>query len=95
MSAHRDPREGVGPGDCGEALEHLQEYIDCEMSEVDMARLESHISSCSTCQAEVGIEQHLRELLRRSCIEQAPQHLRERVMLQITVISQRVISELP
>lgn len=78
---------------CQQALTHIQEYIDCEMSEVDIVRLESHISGCATCQAEVGLEQKVRELLKRSCMEQAPTHLRERVLAQITVVSERVIIE--
>jgi len=72
-------------------LEHLQEFIDCEMSQVDTARLQAHMNECATCRAEVGVEQAVRDLLRRSCIEQAPTHLRERVLRQITVVSQRVI----
>lgn len=78
---------------CEEALEHLQEYIDCEMSEVDTVRLRQHIGECATCRAEVGVEQRLRTLLRRSCVEQAPVHLRERVLTQITVIRASVIRE--
>lgn len=78
---------------CEEALAHLQEYIDCEMSRVDTVRLEAHISGCLTCQAEVGLEQRVRRLLKRSCIEQAPTHLRERVLEQITIISERVVIE--
>lgn len=81
------------PCQCDEALAHLQEYIDCEMSEVDTVRLEEHISGCVTCQAEVGLEQRLRALLRRSCMEEAPVHLRERVLRQITIISERVVIE--
>src|SRR5699024_5983827 len=78
---------------CEEALEHLQEYIDCEMSEVDTVRLRQHISGCATCQSEVGVEQRLRTLLRRSCVEQAPVHLRERVLTQITVIRASIVRE--
>ena len=80
------------PCQCDEALAHLWN-IDCEMSEVDTVRLEEHISGCATCQAEVGLEQRLRALLRRSCMEEAPVHLRERVLSQITIISQRVVIE--
>jgi len=81
------------PSPCEEALRHLQEYIDCEMSQVDTERLEAHINSCSTCHAEVGLEQKLRDLIKRSCIEQAPAHLRQRVLRQITVVSHRVMTE--
>lgn len=78
---------------CEEALAHLDEYIDCEMSEVDTVRLEVHINSCETCQGEIGLEQKLRDLIRRSCIEQAPASLRERVLQQITIVSERIIIE--
>ncbi len=78
---------------CEEALEHLQEYIDCEMSEVDTVRLRQHIAECTTCQVEVGVEQRLRFLLRRSCVEQAPAELRARVLTQITVIRAGVVRE--
>lgn len=78
---------------CDEALAHLQEYIDCEMTEVDTGRLAIHIESCDTCREEVGLEQKLRDLLKRSCMEEAPVHLRERVLEQITIISERVVIE--
>lgn len=81
------------PCQCDEAMEHLQEFIDCEMSEVATVRLQEHIGGCPTCQDEVGLEQKLRDLLRRSCVEQAPVHLRERVLKQITIVSERVIIE--
>lgn len=78
---------------CEEALAHLDEYIDCEMSQVDTVRLEIHIGSCETCQAEIGLEQRVRDLIKRSCIEQAPARLRERVLEQITVVSERIVIE--
>lgn len=87
----RADQPGRGPSACEDALAHLQEYIDCEMSEVDTVRLEMHISTCPTCQEQVGLEQRLRALLRRSCMEQAPAHLRERVLRQITIVSERVV----
>ncbi len=79
---------------CDEALSHLQEYIDCEMSQVDTVRLAAHITTCPTCQVEVGVEQKLRDLVRRSCTElRAPEHLRERVMQRITIVSQSITIE--
>lgn len=80
---------------CEDALTHLQEFIDCEMSQVDTARLTEHINTCATCQAEVGLERTVRDLIRRSCIEQAPSHLRQRVLEQITIVSERIVIERP
>lgn len=78
---------------CEDAFSHLQEYIDCEMSQVDTVRLAEHIHECPTCQTEVGVEQKLRDLIKRSCAEQAPAHLRERVLARITVVSRQRIVE--
>ncbi|MPV48894.1 MULTISPECIES: mycothiol system anti-sigma-R factor [unclassified Pseudactinotalea] len=85
----REPRED--DCQCEEALAHLQEYIDCEMSEVDTVRLRVHITTCLTCQDEVGVEQWLRRMLRRSCVEEAPADLRERVLTQITAVRAAVV----
>src|SRR5699024_1215549 len=34
---------------CEEALEHLYEYLDAEMSDVQLSRLRAHIEECTTC----------------------------------------------
>src|SRR5690606_25376212 len=74
--------EGAGPCRCEELLEHLDEFLDSEMSDTQCARLRSHVEACPTCQEATDVEQHLRALIRRSCAEVAPQDLRLRVVAQ-------------
>ncbi|WP_147917925.1 mycothiol system anti-sigma-R factor [Ruania zhangjianzhongii] len=73
---------------CEEALEHLYEYLDAEMSEIELGRLRAHIDECNTCLDEVSRERELRIVLKRSCAEVAPDALRMRVRTQLTILRQ-------
>ena len=82
--------EEMGPEGCRceEALEHLYEYLDAEMSEMQLDRLRAHIDECTTCLDEVSRERELRIVLKRSCAEVAPDALRMRVRTQLTILRQ-------
>lgn len=73
---------------CEEALEHLYEYLDAEMSEMQLDRLRAHIEECAACLDEVSRERELRIVLKRSCAEVAPDALRMRVRTQLTILRQ-------
>lgn len=73
---------------CEEALEHLWEYLDAEMTAVQLDRLRAHIEECTTCLEEVSRERELRIVLKRSCAEVAPDALRMRVRTQLTLLRQ-------
>ena len=82
--------EEMGPEGCRceEALEHLYEYLDAEMSEMQLDRLRAHIDECTACLDEVSRERELRIVLKRSCAEVAPDALRMRVRTQLTILRQ-------
>ncbi len=71
--------------DCGceHVYEHLFVYLDSEMTAADSERVRSHIASCNPCLAELSAEEMVRRMLRRSCVEQAPQHLRDKVLARL------------
>ncbi|MFC7406346.1 mycothiol system anti-sigma-R factor [Georgenia alba] len=75
-----------GPCSCEELLEHLFEFLDSELDEDQDARLRRHAAECPTCTAAADAEQHIRELVRRSCAEVAPSSLRLRVRSQLSVL---------
>ncbi len=75
-------RDGCG---CEEAIDRLFEYLDSEMPESDTARVSAHLAACHGCEDAAGAERHVRELLRRSCLESAPETLRVRVVAQLMV----------
>lgn len=88
------PSAGAHPGDgdavrhgceCDEAIDRLFEYLDAEMPESDTLRVSAHLAACHGCEDAAGAERHVRELLRRSCLESAPETLRMRVVAQLLV----------
>jgi anti-sigma factor (TIGR02949 family) len=90
MSAARTP-DGAGDGSaapcgCEEALARLFEYLDAELPEPDCLRLAAHLAICEHCLDAAGAEEHVRSLIRRSCVEPAPEALRVRVVAQLSVL---------
>ncbi|BDZ42927.1 hypothetical protein GCM10025865_22260 [Paraoerskovia sediminicola] len=79
------PHATGGESDCAHALSHLYEYLDSEMTEDDEAKMRAHIAHCSPCLAELGAEELVKQLVRRSCHEQAPESLRLRIRAQLSV----------
>jgi len=72
--------------ECREALDRLFEYLDEELPDADAARMRAHIEDCAPCLQELGIEEHVKMLVRRSCTEEAPAQLHLRILEQITVL---------
>jgi predicted anti-sigma-YlaC factor YlaD len=46
--------DAVLPEDCERARAHASLALDCELSELDRARLRSHLAGCASCDAFVG-----------------------------------------
>lgn len=72
---------------CDDVIAHLFEYLDSEMTDSDAERMRAHVADCSPCLAELSIDELVKRLLRRSCAEQAPEHLRLKIHMQITRLS--------
>ncbi|ROS78498.1 mycothiol system anti-sigma-R factor [Cellulomonas sp. PhB143] len=79
------PHATGGESECAHAISHLYDYLDSEMTEEDEARMRAHIAHCSPCLAELGVEELVKRLVRRSCHEQAPESLRVRILAQLSV----------
>ncbi len=71
--------------DCAHALDHLYEYLDSEMTAEDQLHMRAHLAHCTPCLAELSLEEMVKEIVRRSCHEQAPPHLRMRIQAQVSV----------
>ncbi|HEV8054892.1 MAG TPA: mycothiol system anti-sigma-R factor [Nocardioidaceae bacterium] len=69
--------------DCAEILERAFLFIDNELAEADYAEIRRHLDECGPCLAKYNLEQVVKSLVARSCREQAPPGLRDRVLLQI------------
>ena len=84
-----DARGSVAPDDevppaavddaCAAALQRLWSYVDAELTADDEAELRDHLAGCPPCLAEYSIDVVLKNLVRRSCQEEAPVELRVRI----------------
>ncbi|WP_460702548.1 mycothiol system anti-sigma-R factor [Myceligenerans halotolerans] len=75
------------PGsECEHALLHLYEYLDSEMTHQDEQRMRAHVAHCSPCLAELSVEDLVKQLVKRSCAERAPETLRLRIAEQIRAL---------
>ncbi len=73
--------------ECREALKRLGAFLDGELGEVTRSKLREHLSDCAPCTERADFEEHLRELVRRGCSDQAPEHLKARIRLQLDALS--------
>ncbi|MEZ2121483.1 MULTISPECIES: mycothiol system anti-sigma-R factor [unclassified Corynebacterium] len=74
-----------GMADCGEVYESLFELLDGETTAERRAVLRAHIEACPGCFAKLGIEEEIRELMRRCCCTHAPVTLREKIVLRLRI----------
>jgi anti-sigma factor (TIGR02949 family) len=61
--------------DCEEALRQLEEYLDRELPPPTVEQIAIHLEACYPCKDRADFEEHLRDLVRRDCIEHAPDTL--------------------
>jgi len=93
MSDDTPDRAGDGAGSmaddpCAAALTRLWTYLDHELTERDEGELREHLAECPPCLAEYSIDVVLKQLVRRSCHEEAPTTLRLRIherLLQVAI----------
>lgn len=69
---------------CEEVRDHLFELLDREMTTEQMERLRQHAENCSDCTEAAQAERHMREIIRRSCSESAPESLRSKVVSDLS-----------
>ena len=77
---------GTGHCSCDELRDRLYEFLDRELADSECARLRRHVDECPSCHEAADAEEHIRQLLRRSCAERAPQELRAKVVAQLTIL---------
>ncbi len=73
--------------DCAEVLDRVFEYLDGELTDEDVRRVQQHLDECAPCLEEHNLDLALKALVRRSCeCERAPEDLRARILVQIQEI---------
>jgi mycothiol system anti-sigma-R factor len=81
MSADNQPKK-----DCQDVLSRVYFFIDNELAEADCHQIRQHLDECGPCLREVDVERMVKALVARSCCEQAPAQLRQRVVFSIRQI---------
>ncbi len=69
--------------DCNEILDRVYVFIDNELDGASCEQIQTHLDECGPCLREVDLERMVKALVARSCTEQAPVELRQRVMFSI------------
>ncbi len=68
---------------CSEVLEKVYLYLDGEAESHDEEHVRIHLDECAPCLRKYGLEQAVKALVARSCAEEAPMELKQRVLSRI------------
>ncbi len=77
---------------CSVVLSRMYFFIDNELADADSDQIQQHIDDCGPCLREVDVERIVKALIARSCVEQAPVELRQRVMFSIRQVQLEIRS---
>lgn len=73
---------------CTDAYRLLAELLDGDCCAATREQLRRELSQCPHCAERLGSEEAVRYVLRRSCSEQAPVRLRQRISIRISRITE-------
>lgn len=69
--------------DCSEVIHQIFVFIDNELDQASCGEIQQHLDECGPCLAKYDLERTVKALVARSCSEQAPEDLRDKVLLRI------------
>ena len=77
--------ESHAEADCAEMIAEVWTLLDGECTEETREKLRKHLEACPGCLRHYGLEERIKALIARKCRgEKAPEHLRERLLLEIS-----------
>jgi len=75
-----------GDQSCAEFLERIVCLLDNELEAGDVDEVRAHLEDCAPCLQSYDLQRTVKALVARSCMEHAPDSLRQRVRVQIQQI---------
>jgi anti-sigma factor RsiW len=69
----------MGTCSCGDCERLLQPYVDRQLSAVERAEVEAHLSTCGYCRRCYRLEAGLRGQLRKLAVEEMPAELKAKL----------------
>lgn len=83
-----DPAGDTPPGgepECAEVLGHIEDYLNSDRTCADEQELRENVAVAESSLGELGVEDLIRALVKRSCCETAPETLRLRIHTQVRI----------
>jgi anti-sigma factor (TIGR02949 family) len=68
---------------CDKAKADLEEYLHHELERGEYADITEHMAGCVDCTEEHRVGSVLTDAVKRACRDQAPEELRDQVILQL------------
>ncbi len=73
-----------GLGDCDDTrMQRIYEYLDGALTHNDIAEIKGHLDTCPECFEQYDLECVIRTIVKRSCIEAAPENLKNNILDKI------------
>ena len=69
--------------DCDVAMANLFSFIDAELDVSELEEMRGHIDDCPECLYEEELGRKLKGVIQRTCVERAPDELRDRVVARL------------
>lgn len=82
-AAASEPLEDCGGQPCSSTLKHLYEFLDRELSPEQLRTIQAHLNACPECADVKDFELMVREKMRSSCAQQAPEQLKARLLQDV------------
>ncbi|MCA4132217.1 mycothiol system anti-sigma-R factor [Arthrobacter sp. M4] len=77
-----------GLGDCDETrMQRIYEYLDGALTIEDIEDIKNHLADCPECTVEYDLECLIRTMVKRSCVEAAPENLKTSILDKIHSIN--------
>jgi mycothiol system anti-sigma-R factor len=76
--------------ECSEFLDQIVYFLDNELAEADCADVQHHLDQCAPCLEKYDLQRTVKMLVARSCVESAPDELRQRVTMSIREVQVRI-----
>jgi mycothiol system anti-sigma-R factor len=87
-TAGHDEASAAAPrikAECAEVIAEVWTLLDGECTPETREKLRKHLEECPPCLRLYGLEERIKALIARKCRgEKAPEHLRERLLLEIS-----------
>jgi len=78
--------------DCDAAMANLFTFIDAELDVHELEEMRGHLDDCPECLYEEELGRKLKGVIQRTCVEQAPEALRDRVALRLAELRKEKVA---